>query len=283
MIDKMPVQTTVEDILALFREHERVVREDRAEAEQRLREHERLREEDRAEAEQRLREHERLREEERAEAEQRMKQERAEAEQRMKQERAEAEQRMKQERAEAEQRMKQERAEAARRMRELERVVENTSREVDKTARAVHEQWKQLGALTSVLGRFVEEMVAPAVVALFTARGIGVRSVHQRVRSRRDGESMEIDVLAVDDTQVVAVEAKSQLGADDVKEQVERLGRFKTMFPHYAGCRVLGAVAAMVVPDQVARQAYKAGLYVMAPSGETMRILNDEGFEAKAW
>jgi hypothetical protein len=65
--------------------------------------------------------------------------------------------------------------------------------------------------------------------------------------------------------------------------EVQRLGRFKTMFPHYAACRLLGAVAAMVVPGEVARQTYKAGLFVMAPSGETMRIRNDEGFQPLAW
>jgi hypothetical protein len=214
MIDKMPAQTTVEDILALFREADR---------------------------------------------------------------------RRNEERAEAERLKKEERAEADRRMQALERQSEKTERESEKTERCLRDLAKQLGRLGNRLGELVEEMVAPAVVRLFRARGIDVREVYRRALARRDGDSMEIDVLVVNDTDVVALEAKSELSTDDVKEQVERLGRFKKLFPRYADCRLIGAVAAMVVPDQVKRQACQAGLFVLAPSGETMQILNDESFQPRAW
>jgi hypothetical protein len=171
--------------------------------------------------------------------------------------------------------------------RENERIAKEdraeTERRFRKTERFLRDLGERLDRMDSRLGQFVEEMVAPAVVRLFTARGIDVREVHRRALARRNGDSMEIDLLVVNDTDVVAVEAKSKLDADDVKDQVERLGRFKKMFPRYADCRLLGAVAAMVVPEQVGRQAYQAGLFVLAPSGETMRILNDKRFRPRAW
>ncbi len=43
----------------------------------------------------------------------------------------------------------------------------------------------------------------------------------------------------------------------------------------------MGAVAAMVIPRDVARYAYRKGLFVMAQSGDVMTILNDEKFEPK--
>lgn len=43
----------------------------------------------------------------------------------------------------------------------------------------------------------------------------------------------------------------------------------------------MGAVAAMVIPEDVARYAYKKGLFVITQSGEVMTILNDEQFEPK--
>lgn len=61
------------------------------------------------------------------------------------------------------------------------------------------------------------------------------------------------------------------------------MSRFKRMMPRYADVRAMGAVAAMVVPQDVARYAYRQGLFVLAQSGETVAILNDGKFQPKAW
>jgi len=42
-------------------------------------------------------------------------------------------------------------------------------------------------------------------------------------------------------------------------------------------------VLAMVAPREVARYAYRQGLYVLAQSGESVVILNDAQFQPKAW
>jgi len=47
--------------------------------------------------------------------------------------------------------------------------------------------------------------------------------------------------------------------------------------------KIFGAVAAMVVPDQIASYAYRKGLFVIAQSGEDLMILNDATFRPKAW
>ncbi len=39
----------------------------------------------------------------------------------------------------------------------------------------------------------------------------------------------------------------------------------------------------MVIPKDVARYAYKQGLFVMTQSGEAMTILNDEKFTPKVF
>lgn len=53
--------------------------------------------------------------------------------------------------------------------------------------------------------------------------------------------------------------------------------------PSYHNKKALGAVAGMVVPSEVARYAYRKGLFVLAQSGETVIILNDEQFEPQVW
>jgi hypothetical protein len=39
----------------------------------------------------------------------------------------------------------------------------------------------------------------------------------------------------------------------------------------------------MVVPDEVARYAYRKGLFVLAQSGDSLMILNDVQFRPQAW
>ena len=45
----------------------------------------------------------------------------------------------------------------------------------------------------------------------------------------------------------------------------------------------MGAVSAMVVPDEAARFAYRQGLFVLGQSGETVTIRNDGAFEPAVW
>ncbi len=156
-----------------------------------------------------------------------------------------------------------------RRLAELEKTVANTSRAVD--------------SLTTRWGRFVEELVEPAVIGLFRSKGIDVKETYSRARVKRQGIAMEIDILAVDETEVVLVECKSRLSKDDVNDFLEKLSRFKQAFPHYRNYQAYGAVAGIEIDEGVDRYAYKQGLFVIKPSGETVEIINDSGFEPKLW
>ncbi|AKE64792.1 hypothetical protein MYAER_2448 [Microcystis aeruginosa NIES-2549] len=171
--------------------------------------------------------------------------------------------------AEYDRRAAEAKVEADRRLAELEKTVANTSRAVD--------------SLTTRWGRFVEELVEPAVIGLFRGKGIDVKETYSRARVKRQGIAMEIDILAVDDTELVLVECKSRLSKDDVNEFLEKLSRFKQAFPHYKNYQAYGAVAGIEIDEGVDRYAYKQGLFVIKPSGETVEIINDSGFEPKLW
>lgn len=140
-----------------------------------------------------------------------------------------------------------------------------------------------MGKLGNRLGELVEGLVKPAVVRLFQARGIAVHELYADVEVDRGEEGIQIDLLAVNDAEAVLVEVKSKLTLADVNEHLERLGKFKAMLPRYADVRALGAVVAMIVPQDVARYAYRQGLFVLAQSGDSVIILNDARFQPRAW
>ncbi|GCE62586.1 DUF3782 domain-containing protein [Microcystis aeruginosa] len=186
-------------------------------------------------------------------------------------ERQAAEAKLENERRAAEAKLESDRraAEADRSMAELKRTVERTSKAVD--------------SLTTRWGRFVEELVEPAVLRLFQEKGIDIKEVYPRARVKRQGIAMEIDILAVDDTDLVVVECKSRLSQDDVDEFIEKLTRFKIAFPHYKNYRAYGAVAGIEINEGVDRYAYKKGLFVIKPSGDTVAIINDANFQPNTW
>ncbi len=184
---------------------------------------------------------------------------------------------------ESDRKFQESREEAERRSQDLERLARDTDRQLRDTDRQLKQLGKQIGELGNRLGEFVEGLVKPAVVRLFQERGIEVHEVHTEVSASRHGEATEIDLLVVNDDEVVLVEVKSKLKQADVDEHLERLEKFKRLLPRYADTRALGTVAAMVVPEDTARYAYRQGLFVLAQTGENVVILNDTKFQPKAW
>ena len=168
-------------------------------------------------------------------------------------------------------------------LRKLALSSEETDRKIQETDRKMKELTKAIGRLGNRRGECGEEMVRPAVVRLFQQQGIAVHQVFRGAYAERDGDAMEIDLLVVNSVDVVLVEVKSELKADDVKEHISRLERFKKLFPQYVGFRVMGAVAGMVVAEETARFAYRQGLFVLAQSGDTVVIRNDEEFKPGVW
>ena len=158
-----------------------------------------------------------------------------------------------------------------------------TDRKFKETDRMLKELAKKHGDLGNRLGEFVQDMVRPAVVRLFRERGVDVHEVHPGVSVERDGEAAEIDLLVVNDLEGIAVECKSKLALEDVDEHLERLGKLKRLLPKYGDVCMMGAVAATVMPDAVARYAYRKGLYVLAQSGEGVLIPNDGKFSPRVW
>ena len=174
----------------------------------------------------------------------------------------------------------QSRQETERRFQETERLLNEQSQKTDLKIQKVSEQ---IGKLGNRLGEFVEWQVRPAAVRLFRERGIDVHEFYPEVSVQRAEGGLEIDLLVVNDTEAILIEVKSKLTQTDVDEHLQRLAKFKQFMPRYRDINALGAVAAMVMPKDIARYAYRRGLFVLAQSGENVIILNDAQFQPKVW
>ncbi|CAK0747240.1 DUF3782 domain-containing protein [Gammaproteobacteria bacterium] len=173
--------------------------------------------------------------------------------------------------------------ETDRRFQETERLIKELSASQKDTDRKIKKVTEAIGKLGNRLGDFIEDAVRPAAVRLFRERGIDVHEVHENIEAQRANEGIEIDLLVANDTDVVAIECKSNLTMEDVKDHLKRLAKLKKLLPTYADKRVLGAMAAMVIPDSVEKYAYSQGLYVIGQSGEHLVIRNDVIFTPRIW
>jgi hypothetical protein len=164
-------------------------------------------------------------------------------------------------------------------------LFQETDRELRKTAREADKRFQKLekaiGDIAGKWGRFVEGMIVPGMVALFERRGIDIERLSQRVKVRKNGDEMEIDIMGVNGDYVVLVEVKSTLSPDDVTEFIEKLKKFRYFFPEYADRNVIGAVAGIVIDGGADKFAYRQGLFVIAQKGENVKFLNDRKFKPK--
>ena len=151
------------------------------------------------------------------------------------------------------------------------RQLQDTDRKFQDTDRLIKQLSKKLGDIGNRLGEFVEHMVAPAVVRLFRQQGLDMHVVYPGVAAKRDGLALEIDLLVVNDGALVAVECKSKLVEDHIDAHLIRLAKLKRVLPIYQDYRVMGAVAGMVVGDEVAQYAAALGLLCAEPKWRTGR------------
>jgi hypothetical protein len=170
--------------------------------------------------------------------------------------------------------------ETERRFQETERIIKESQRETAREIKAVN---ASIGRLGNRLGEFVEEAVRPSAVRLFRECGIDVHEVYQNINVNRDGEGLELDLLVVNEKDAVAIECKSNLSIDDVNEHLARLDKIKRLMPRYKDNRILGAVAGMIIPNNVASYAIRKGLYVIGQNGGHLELRNESVFVPNVW
>ncbi len=172
---------------------------------------------------------------------------------------------------------------AQRRTEETDRQLRETAQQLRKTDLQLKKLGKQIGSIGSRLGEFVEGMIKPGLVRMFSERGLEIDHLSQDVEAKRDGLATQIDFIAASQAEVIAVEVKSKLDIGDVNDHGERLKKFKFLLPHYKDYKLLGAVTAMVIPDDVARYAEKRGMFLIGLRGDMIELINQEGFTPKEW
>ena len=168
---------------------------------------------------------------------------------------------------------------------ELALMSKETDRQMKETDKMIKAMCKQSGSHGERLSAFVQEMLRPAVVRLFSQRHLPVHQIIGNMDAFDDNGRFKvgIDMLVIHSDTAIAFVCQSHMSQNDVDEHLERLAIFKDCFPLYGKFTILGAVAAMVLPEAVGHYAYRKGLFVLAQSGDAMEIRNDDAFKPHQW
>jgi len=177
-------------------------------------------------------------------------------------------------------RMAESKAEFDRRMAESK---EEYDRRIAKTERIAAQANEAVNNLSSRWGKFVENLVAPAVLKLFQERGILVERTYQRMKAPRGKQNLEIDIFAVNHDVAIVIEVKSRLTQDHVRKFIHTLEVFKTVFTEYAHHQLYGAMAGIEIDGDVDKYAENQGLFIIQQSGDSVCISTDRSFVPRTW
>jgi flagellar motor protein MotB len=170
-------------------------------------------------------------------------------------------------------------------MKELRESQKETDRIVKETTRQMQKTDSELGKLSKRMGEIVEFMVVPNLCEKFREFGFNFSQTNQNtiVSDKANNLSFEIDVKLENYSKAMLVEVKTKPTTEDVKEHINRLEKMRKYADLNGDKRTfLGAVAGVVITDNVKKYVLKQGFFVIEPSGESFNITSPNG-KPKEW
>jgi hypothetical protein len=168
---------------------------------------------------------------------------------------------------------------------ETDRIVKEVGRKQEETSRQMVEYNKRFGDFTNRFGEVVEYMIAPNLCDKFDEFGydFDTASSNYRRKDRKNNISFQVDVMLENGDKAMLVEIKTSLETADVKEHIERLEKMRKYADLHGDKRsFLGAVAGVIIEDQVKEYALAEGLFIIEPSGESFNITKPN-IKPKEW
>ncbi|MEW5959021.1 MAG: DUF3782 domain-containing protein [Chloroflexota bacterium] len=166
---------------------------------------------------------------------------------------------------------------------ETDAKFKETQAELDRRFKETDTHLRRLeGLFGSQWGKMMEALVQPGALKLFQERGIPVHSIAPRIKHQRNGQTLELDLVLENETEVVILEVKSTLKVSDVTDFLADLGQLFAFVPRYRRYKVYAGVAGLDIVEDADRYAYRQGLFVVQVGGEgVVSLKNDPQFQPR--
>jgi hypothetical protein len=147
------------------------------------------------------------------------------------------------------------------------------------------EFYEKLGHLTNLFGDVTEAMVAPKICEKFEELGLYFPQANPNVRinDRRNNISFEIDIMLENGDKAMLIEVKTKLTIERINYHLSRLEKMRKFADLRGDKRIfLGAVAGIVVTDEIRDYALSQGFYFIEYAGDNFFITSPSG-KPKEW
>jgi hypothetical protein len=142
--------------------------------------------------------------------------------------------------------------------------LKETDRQQQKTDKQLKELGKQIGGLGAKFGSFTEGLALPSMETILRQR-FGMEVISPSVRVSKDGQHLEIDVLAYTNGELntaYIVEVKSHARQEDITQLKSILQRFRRFFSEHKDKKLYGILAAVDLSPGLREKILQEGLYV---------------------
>ncbi len=153
--------------------------------------------------------------------------------------------------------------------------MRNFKDEVEEENKRKNKEWSYLA---KKMGTIVEDLIYPALkVVIEKYFKEEVKFLSRNLLKRKDGESYEVDAIALSEKSLFLVEVKSSSKINYVDDILEKSKEFFNFFPEYKDKKLVLIYGSITFDENVIKYATKKGIYVMAwREWEYMDILNFE-------
>ena len=176
-------------------------------------------------------------------------------------------------------------AETDRLRREHDLGMERLRASQDQTDLQLKELGRKIGGLGEKFGGFTEGMAFPSMEKVLRER-FGMEFVSTRVKKRKNGRTIELDVLAYSNSKsndLYVVEVKSRLREEGCEQLLRLLSDFPRFFPEHRDKRLFGILACVDGTEGVEKRILRSGIYLAKIHDETFSIRVPEGFVPKSY
>jgi hypothetical protein len=163
--------------------------------------------------------------------------------------------------------------------------LKETDRQQQKTDKQLKELGKQIGGLGAKFGSFTEGLALPSMETILRQR-FGMEVISPSVRVSKDGQHLEIDVLAYTNGELntaYIVEVKSHAKEESITQLKSILQRFRSFFSEHKDKKLYGILAAVDLSPGLREKILQEGFYVARIHDQVFELDIPDNFQPRPY
>ncbi|MCZ8120599.1 MAG: DUF3782 domain-containing protein [Microcystis sp. LE18-22.4A] len=170
-------------------------------------------------------------------------------------------------------------------LKEVSQQQKENAQQQKETDKQLKELGKQIGGLGAKFGSFTEGLALPSMETILRQR-FGMEVVSPSVRASKEGQHLEIDVLAYTNGELntaYIVEVKSHARQEDITQLKSILQRFRRFFPEHKDKKLYGILAAVHVSSELREKILQEGFYVARIHDQVFELDIPDNFQPRLY